>query len=107
MLQRRRPRCLRLGTAHTKAVVMADRDRGDRFLREVDASVVLVNASTRFNDDFELGLGAVWGFPRRNCMLTGRWASTSSAPASGSATARARSVAEPRHGVFRVDALPA
>ncbi len=49
------------GTGHTEAIVTADRDRGDRFVREVDASLVLVNASTRFNDGFELGLGAEMG----------------------------------------------
>ena len=49
------------GTGHTEAIVSTDRDRGDRFVREVDASLVLVNASTRFNDGFELGLGAEMG----------------------------------------------
>ncbi|MBX7192793.1 MAG: glutamate-5-semialdehyde dehydrogenase [Sandaracinaceae bacterium] len=49
------------GTGHTEAIVSADRDRGERFVREVDASLVLVNASTRFNDGFELGLGAEMG----------------------------------------------
>jgi glutamate-5-semialdehyde dehydrogenase len=51
----------RYGTGHTEAIVTADRDRGDRFVREVDASLVLVNASTRFNDGLELGLGAEMG----------------------------------------------
>ena len=51
----------RHGTGHTEAIVSRDRDRGDRFVREVDASLVLVNASTRFNDGFELGLGAEMG----------------------------------------------
>jgi glutamate-5-semialdehyde dehydrogenase len=51
----------RHGTGHTEAIVTGDRDRGDRFVREVDASLVLVNASTRFNDGFELGLGAEMG----------------------------------------------
>lgn len=49
------------GTGHTEAIVSRDRDRGDRFVREVDASLVLVNASTRFNDGYELGLGAEMG----------------------------------------------
>jgi glutamate-5-semialdehyde dehydrogenase len=51
----------RHGTGHTEAIVTGDRGRGDRFVREVDASLVLVNASTRFNDGFELGLGAEMG----------------------------------------------
>jgi glutamate-5-semialdehyde dehydrogenase len=41
--------------------VTSDYNRARRFLREVDASVVLVNASTRFNDGGELGLGAEIG----------------------------------------------
>lgn len=51
----------RHGTGHTEAIVTRDRARGDRFVREVDASLVLVNASTRFNDGHELGLGAEMG----------------------------------------------
>ncbi len=46
---------------HTEAIVTSDYQRSRRFLREVDASVVLVNASTRFNDGGELGLGAEMG----------------------------------------------
>ncbi|MDY6990560.1 MAG: glutamate-5-semialdehyde dehydrogenase [Thermodesulfobacteriota bacterium] len=48
-------------SAHTEAIVTSDYNRARRFLREVDASVVLVNASTRFNDGGELGLGAEIG----------------------------------------------
>ncbi len=46
---------------HTEAIVTRDYDRAQRFLREVDSSVVLVNASTRFNDGGQLGLGAEIG----------------------------------------------
>jgi glutamate-5-semialdehyde dehydrogenase len=46
---------------HTEAIVTADYQRARRFMREVDSSVVLVNASTRFNDGGELGLGAEIG----------------------------------------------
>jgi glutamate-5-semialdehyde dehydrogenase len=49
------------GSSHTDAIVTRDYDRGRRFVREVDSSVVLVNASTRFNDGGELGLGAEIG----------------------------------------------
>ncbi len=51
----------RYGSAHTEAIVTTDYERSRRFLRRVDASVVLVNASTRFNDGGELGLGAEIG----------------------------------------------
>ena len=51
----------RYGSSHTEAIVTADYARAHRFVREVDASVVLVNASTRFNDGGQLGLGAEMG----------------------------------------------
>lgn len=49
------------GTQHTAAIVTQDEERAQRFLNDVDASCVLVNASTRFNDGGELGLGAEMG----------------------------------------------
>ncbi len=49
------------GSQHTEAIVTRDLGRARRFLREVDSSVVLVNASTRFNDGGQLGLGAEMG----------------------------------------------
>jgi glutamate-5-semialdehyde dehydrogenase len=51
----------RYGSEHTEAIVTADRAAADRFTREVCASAVVVNASTRFNDGGELGLGAEIG----------------------------------------------
>jgi glutamate-5-semialdehyde dehydrogenase len=51
----------RYGSNHTEMIVTRDHDRAMRFLREVDASLVLINASTRFNDGGELGLGAEIG----------------------------------------------
>ena len=52
---------LRYGSNHTEAIVTSDYATSLRFIREVSSSCVLVNASTRFNDGFELGLGAEIG----------------------------------------------
>jgi glutamate-5-semialdehyde dehydrogenase len=49
------------GSLHTEAILTSDYENAQRFLREVNSSCVLVNASTRFNDGFELGLGAEIG----------------------------------------------
>jgi glutamate-5-semialdehyde dehydrogenase len=51
----------RYGSRHTEAICTRDPRLADRFVREVDASCALVNASTRFNDGGELGLGAEIG----------------------------------------------
>jgi len=48
-------------SSHTEAIVTGNYKRARRFVRDVDSSVVLVNASTRFNDGGELGLGAEIG----------------------------------------------
>ena len=49
------------GSQHTEAIVTKDYARAMRFLREVDAGAVLVNASTRLNDGYQFGLGAEIG----------------------------------------------
>lgn len=49
------------GSLHTESILTSNYENAQRFLREVNSSCVLVNASTRFNDGFELGLGAEIG----------------------------------------------
>jgi glutamate-5-semialdehyde dehydrogenase len=49
------------GSLHTESIVTRDYGNAQRFLQEVNSSTVLVNASTRFSDGFELGLGAEIG----------------------------------------------
>ena len=51
----------RFGSQHTEAIVTNDLAAARRFTAAVDAAAVLVNASTRFHDGFELGLGAEIG----------------------------------------------
>lgn len=49
------------GSLHTESIITKDYTNSQRFLNEVNSSTVLVNASTRFSDGFELGLGAEIG----------------------------------------------
>ncbi len=52
---------IRYGSSHTEAIITQNYTNARRFLREVPSSTVLVNASTRFSDGFQLGLGAEIG----------------------------------------------
>lgn len=49
------------GSLHTESIITKDYNNAQRFLKEVNSSTVLVNASTRFSDGFQLGLGAEIG----------------------------------------------
>jgi glutamate-5-semialdehyde dehydrogenase len=49
------------GSQHTESIVTENYTTAQRFIAEIDASAVMVNASTRFNDGGELGLGAEIG----------------------------------------------
>lgn len=51
----------RYGSLHTESIVTESYSNAQRFLREVNSSTVMVNASTRFSDGFQLGLGAEIG----------------------------------------------
>ena len=49
------------GSQHTEVIVTNEYSRALRFMREVDAGVVMVNASSRLNDGYQFGLGAEIG----------------------------------------------
>jgi glutamate-5-semialdehyde dehydrogenase len=59
------------GTKHTEAIVTEDREAAERFVREIDAAAVMVNASTRFTDGFEMGMGAEIGISTQKLHARG------------------------------------
>ena len=61
----------RYSSGHSEAIVTADVAAADRWVREVDAAAVLVNASTRFVDGGELGLGAEVGISTQKLHARG------------------------------------
>lgn len=61
----------RYGTRHSEAIVTRSRAAAQRFQDEVDAAVVLVNASTRFTDGFEFGFGAEIGISTQKLHARG------------------------------------
>lgn len=61
----------RYGTGHTEAIVTGDLAAAERFVREIDAAAVMVNASTRFTDGEQFGFGAEIGISTQKLHVRG------------------------------------
>ena len=61
------------GTGHSEAIVTNNYFKAQRFLDEIDAAAVFVNASTRFTDGFEFGFGAEIGISTQKLHARGLW----------------------------------
>ena len=61
----------RFGTGHSECIVTNSKENAERFQREIDAAAVYVNASTRFTDGFEFGLGAEIGISTQKLHARG------------------------------------
>ena len=61
----------RYNTGHSEAIITENQEHADKFLREVDAAAVYVNASTRFTDGFEFGFGAEIGISTQKLHARG------------------------------------
>ncbi len=61
----------RYGTKHSEAIITRDYDHAQKFLNEVDAAAVYVNASTRFTDGNEFGFGAEIGISNQKLHARG------------------------------------
>lgn len=61
----------RYGTGHSEAIITSDYDNAQKFLNEIDAAAVYVNASTRFTDGFEFGFGAEIGISTQKLHARG------------------------------------
>lgn len=86
----------RHSTHHSEAIITADDTAADRFTTCVDSAAVYVNASTRFTDGGEFGLGCEMGISTKSCMPAAPWAWPSCAATNISSTAPARPAAVPR-----------
>ena len=61
----------RYNTKHSEAIITENKENAQRFLKEVDAACVYVNASTRFTDGFEFGFGAEIGISTQKLHARG------------------------------------